>query len=203
LNPFISSEKKEVKEKRPKTITLKDRTTVSLRLLTIGDLGKLCRMLWSLTDKTRVFFHDFVVLNFSTFLSNYFKFLLRLLLNSLEYRRHGSYFLGVIALNNHKKVIGFVYLGIKSYGFFAYANYGIVVHDDYQGKGLGDVLTSHILEYGKKLELNKITLTVLTANEKAIQLYKKYGFVIEGLHKRTDVWKDKVFDVYYMALHLK
>jgi ribosomal protein S18 acetylase RimI-like enzyme len=160
-------------------------------------------MLWSLTDKTRMFYHDFVVLNFNTFLKNYFKLLLRLLLNPLEYKRRGKYFLGIIALNHSRKAVGFVYLRITSYSFFSSAAYGIVVHDSYQGKGLGDALTKQVLEYGKNLKLNQISLTVLTSNEKAIELYKKHGFTIEGLHKRTDIWKGNVFDVYYMALHLK
>lgn len=187
---------------RLKTITLKDGTSVSLKLLTIGDVGKLCKMLWSLTDKTRMFYHGFVVLNSKTFLKSYLQFLLMLLSNPMDYKRRGKYFLGIVALNNRKEVVGFVYLRIKSYGFFVSAIYGIVIRDDFQGKGLGDILTSHILECGKKFRLNKVTLTVRATSEKAIELFKKYGFEIEGLHKRDDVWKNEVFDIYYMALHL-
>jgi len=185
-----------------KIVRLKDETIIFLKPLTIGDVGNLCRMLFSLSDKTRKFYHDFVIVDFRTFLKKYFRILLILLLNSVEYKRHGKYFLGIIALNSQKEVVGFAYLRIKSYGFFSSATYGIVVQDAYQSKGLGDALTSYVIECGKKFKLNQITLTVLASNEKAIQLYKKYGFVVEGLHKRADVWRGNIFDVYYMALHL-
>jgi len=159
-------------------------------------------MLWSLSDKTRMFYQEFEVFDFKTFIKNYFMLFLRIFSNSLSHRMFGRYFLGAIALNNHKDAVGFARLYIKSYGFFKSATYGIVVRDDYQSKGLGKVLTSHIINYAKALNLNKITLTVLTSNERAIELYKKFGFVIEGLHKQNYVSRNSVSDVYTMALFL-
>jgi len=185
-----------------KTATLKDGTTVLVKRLAEGDVGKLCTMLRGLSEKTRVFYHDFVILTPASFIINYVKFEVRLLLNSFQYRPNGKYFLGILALCDLNEVVGFVYLRIKSYGFFKTATYGIVVRDDYQGKGLGNILTSRILEYARRLKLNVITLNVITTNENALRLYKKHGFDIEGLHKRVDLWRDQVFDAYYMALHL-
>lgn len=185
-----------------KTIALKDGTVISVKRLAVGDVGKLCKMLKDLSDKTRVFYHDFVILDYTSFVMNYLKFQVRLLLNSFQYKRNGKYFLGILALNSLNEVVGFVYLRVKSYGFFKTATYGIVVRDDNQGKGLGDVLTTRILEYAKELKLNVIALNVISTNEKAVRLYKKHGFDIEGLHKQVDLWRDQVFDAYYMALHL-
>lgn len=185
-----------------KAVTLKDGTIVSVKRLAFGDVGKLCRMLGVLSDATRTFYHDFVILNLTSYVTNYVKFQARLLLNSFQYKRGGKYFLGIVALNYFGDVVGFVYLRTKSFGLFRTATYGIVVRDDYQGKGLGDALTSRVLEYAKRLRLDVITLNVITTNDNAISLYKKYGFEIEGLHRRVDLWKDQVFDAYYMALHL-
>ena len=185
-----------------KTATLKDGTTVLIKRLVPGNVGKLCKMLRSLSDTTRMFYHDFVILDYASFLISYFKFEVRLLLNSFQYKRNGKYFLGILALSNLNEVAGFVYLRVKSYGFFKTAVYGIVVRDDYQGKGLGDILTSRILEHAKRLRLNVISLNVIATNESAIRLYKKHGFETEGVHKQVDLWRDQVFDAYYMALHL-
>jgi len=159
-------------------------------------------MLWALTETTRMFYHDFVVVDLNTFLRNYAKLLVLLLLNPVRYTRHGMYFLGNVASDNRNKVVGFAYLRVKSLGTFRSATFGIVVHDDYHSKGLGHALTKHILQYGKKLELNVITLMVAATNDRAVKLYKKNRFEIEGLHKEADVWKNRLFDVYYMALHL-
>jgi len=106
------------------------------------------------------------------------------------------------SLNDQKMVIGFAYLSIRCYGSFRSAGYQIVVRDDYQNKGVGTILTSHIIHTAKKFRINVIRLSVLTENTRAIKLYKKFGFVIESHHERADVWRGKISDVYHMALHL-
>ncbi len=60
------------------------------------------------------------------------------------------------------------------------ATFGITVHDDYQGLGLGKKLTKYMIEIAREKGLKKVALEVVTHNSMAINLYKRCGFVIEG-----------------------
>ena len=52
----------------------------------------------------------------------------------------------------------------------------ISVRKELQGKGLSNILMDDFFSRIKNLDINTITLEVRTSNEKAINLYKKYGF---------------------------
>ena len=60
------------------------------------------------------------------------------------------------------------------------AEFGITVHDDYQDKGLGTILTHYMIDIARSLGLKKIDLMVGAHNERAIKVYKKLGFEVEG-----------------------
>lgn len=77
---------------------------------------------------------------------------------------------------------------------------GMMVHRDYQGQGIGSKLLEKILELADDyLMLRRIELTVFTSNEAAINLYKKYDFVIEGTKKYGAIRKGSYEDLYYMG----
>jgi len=77
---------------------------------------------------------------------------------------------------------------------------GMMIHSDYQGKGIGSKLLEKILELADDyLMLKRVELTVFTSNEAAINLYKKYGFVIEGTKKYGAVRQGRYEDLYYMG----
>ena len=63
------------------------------------------------------------------------------------------------------------------------AEFGVVVHDDFQGRGLGTALTRLMVENGRAKGLRKIDLTVYAHNEAGIHVYKKCGFDVEGYHR--------------------
>jgi RimJ/RimL family protein N-acetyltransferase len=52
-----------------------------------------------------------------------------------------------------------------------------------QGKGIGKKIMEYTLEWARRNDLHKVWLTVFSENEGAIYLYKKYGFVEEGVQK--------------------
>lgn len=60
------------------------------------------------------------------------------------------------------------------------AEFDIIVHDDYQGKGLGTILTQHMIDIARVKGLKKIHLKTDTKNLGAVHVYKKLGFIIEG-----------------------
>ncbi|PRY82940.1 GNAT family N-acetyltransferase [Alkalibacterium olivapovliticus] len=57
----------------------------------------------------------------------------------------------------------------------------IMLDPDNQGKGYAEKVVRSIVDYGfNQLNLNKITLDVVDYNEKAVHIYEKVGFKIEG-----------------------
>ena len=77
------------------------------------------------------------------------------------------------------------------------------IEQKYIGKGNGSKLFEHLIEWCKGSPLHRLELTVMTNNERAIALYKKYGFSVEG-RIRDSLIIDNVFvDEYMMSLILK
>jgi putative acetyltransferase len=61
------------------------------------------------------------------------------------------------------------------------ASFGISVHPDFQGCGVGHALMTEMLNMTDNwMNLMRVELMVASTNERAIHLYKKHGFVIEG-----------------------
>lgn len=58
----------------------------------------------------------------------------------------------------------------------------IAVAKFFQGKGLGNILMSRMLDTTKQ-RCEEITLEVRVSNQRAIALYQKFGFVGEGTRK--------------------
>ena len=80
------------------------------------------------------------------------------------------------------------------------ANLGMAVHDDYQDKGIGTALMEAVLDMADNwLNIKRVELDVYTDNLRAVHLYKKFGFEIEGV-RRSLAFRDGEFvDAYHMA----
>ena len=59
----------------------------------------------------------------------------------------------------------------------------IAVHPDYRGHGIGDKLLSSLINLCSDLNCTLINLEVRESNYKAQNLYKKFGFNIDGIRK--------------------
>jgi ribosomal protein S18 acetylase RimI-like enzyme len=89
------------------------------------------------------------------------------------------------------KIVGFARCeGSKLSRFKHRAEFGICISKEYWGYGIGKVLIENILMYIDKVGIEKISLTVVQTNTKAIELYKTYGFVEEGLLMKDRIHKD-------------
>ncbi|PQP83860.1 GNAT family N-acetyltransferase [Paenibacillus sp. PCH8] len=62
--------------------------------------------------------------------------------------------------------------------------FGVCVAKEFWGYGIGKSLLAESVQWADRSGFEKITLNVLDKNEKAIELYQKSGFVIEGILKR-------------------
>ena len=80
------------------------------------------------------------------------------------------------------------------------AGVGIMVHADYQGRGIGRALMESLLDIADNwLMLKRVELSVFTDNERAVRLYKSLGFVVEGTKKYAAVKNGVHADEYLMA----
>jgi len=61
---------------------------------------------------------------------------------------------------------------------------GVAIHPFFAGKGEGLKMMYDIIQYAGQNGFLRIELSVSSANEKAIRLYEKAGFVKEGLLKK-------------------
>jgi putative acetyltransferase len=77
---------------------------------------------------------------------------------------------------------------------------GMAVRDDWQGKGVGTALMRSALDLADNwLNLTRIELRVYVDNPAALALYKRFGFEIEGTHRRMAFRDGGYVDAYSMA----
>jgi putative acetyltransferase len=107
----------------------------------------------------------------------------------LEQRRPGLHLGAVI----EGKLIGTIALNRKENRRSHVGDFGMAVHDAYQGRGAGSAMLAAVLDFADRwMGLRRLELTVYADNARAIGLYEKFGFVREGLH-RDFALRDGVF----------
>ncbi len=80
------------------------------------------------------------------------------------------------------------------------ATFGIGVHDDYQGMGIGSKLIQTVIDLADKwLQVKRIHIEVNTDNQRAIQCYKNFGFEIEGESINASFRDGEYINTYTMA----
>lgn len=74
--------------------------------------------------------------------------------------------------------------------------FGITITQKHRGKGLGKLLMKLTLEETSKnlVKLKIITLEVFAENEKAIKMYKDFGFIEYGKLPKGNLYKGKLVD---------
>lgn len=76
--------------------------------------------------------------------------------------------------------------------------YDIAVKEEFQGKGFGKLLLKHLIDFCKSKNVNTIFLEVNNINNKAINLYKNFGFNVYS--KRKNYYGEN--DAILMNLHI-
>jgi L-phenylalanine/L-methionine N-acetyltransferase len=80
------------------------------------------------------------------------------------------------------------------------AEIGMGVRDSWQGKGVGSALMRAALDLADNwLGLKRIELTVYIDNKRAIALYRKFGFEVEGTHRGYSLRDGAYVDAHTMA----
>ncbi len=79
--------------------------------------------------------------------------------------------------------------------------FGVSVLREYWGNGIGEKLIQNLVEWAKNSEIiRKINLRVRSDNTRGIYLYKKLGFIEEGIVKRDFLINGKFYDSIIMGL---
>lgn len=78
----------------------------------------------------------------------------------------------------------------------------VSVRKDYWGKGVGTELLKRITEFCKTSGAKTVELEVRSDNERAIALYKKFGFKKVGTNEKFFRFGDEFFPADYMHLYL-
>ena len=80
------------------------------------------------------------------------------------------------------------------------ASLGMAVRDDWVGRGVGTALMAAALDLADNwLGLTRLELTVWSDNEAAQALYRKFGFVQEGVARDYGLRHGVLVDTLYMA----
>ena len=103
--------------------------------------------------------------------------------------------------NGESKIIGTVGLHVfQSPRLRHSASIGIMVHKDYQERGIGKKLMATVIDLADNwLMLKRLELGVFTDNTRALKLYKSFGFEIEGTKKCAAIRNGKYVDEYIMG----
>ncbi len=81
--------------------------------------------------------------------------------------------------------------------------FGISINHDWRNKGVGTAIIQHLIAWAKQGGIIKrIELEVMTHNTRALHVYEKLGFKIEG-KKVASIYKEgRYVDVYMMGMLL-
>ena len=101
------------------------------------------------------------------------------------------------------KIIGICSIeGVNKIRIKHRADLAITVLKNYWGNKIGEKLIAYAIDYCKSNSIKKIELTVRIDNERALKLYKKFGFEIEGEIKNFIYLDGNYYNCYFMGLLL-
>lgn len=109
----------------------------------------------------------------------------------------------IIAAELENQLIGFVTasrIPLKRVKHRVHIVVGVLKEES--GKGIGTKLFKKLIEWAINNEISRLELTVMKHNERAINLYKKIGFEIEGIKKNSLIIDKNLVDEYYMGMIL-
>jgi|SRR5579871_3907313 len=112
--------------------------------------------------------------------------------------------LWLVALTAQKKIVGEIDITVKSLKRVRHNGVlSIGILPDFQSIGLGTAMMEHALSWASMQRLSRVELSVFASNDRAQNLYKKFGFAIEGIRKNFLHRQDEHFeDDILMAKHI-
>ena len=78
----------------------------------------------------------------------------------------------------------------------------ITVRKSHWGRGIGTALMERLIAFAREIGAEVISLEVRSDNDRAIALYKKFGFEKFGTYRKFFKFEDNYYDADYMNLYL-
>lgn len=173
------------------TITLSDGTEVFVRPELSTDTEMLWKMFSTLSEESR----RFLVLPFT-------RERVERWTSNLDYDK-ALPIVAILKENGETRIVASASLVFfEAEAFKHKTEFGITVHDSFQNRGLGTALTKHMLEISRRRGQRKVSLKVVTENSKAIHVYERCGFKIEGRLEKENFVNGKYYDDYAMSIFL-
>lgn len=97
-------------------------------------------------------------------------------------------------------IIGYITAQIGNVRRTKHSAYIVVgIREKYRNRGIGTKFFKRLDEWAKEKKIVRLELTVISTNEIALNLYKKNGFEIEGIRRKSMYIDGEYFDEYYMS----
>jgi ribosomal protein S18 acetylase RimI-like enzyme len=107
----------------------------------------------------------------------------------------------VLAVTPDEAVVGWCDIVRKALeGFRHSGTLGMGLLPEYRGQGLGERLAVEAIRSAQRIGIERIELDVFASNARAIALYRKLGFVVEGVKRRARKLDGAYEDNVFMAL---
>lgn len=106
----------------------------------------------------------------------------------------------IFVVDDESRLVG--YLGAYGGGFHRNSHSAYIVTGVLQesaGRGLGKRLFEALNNWAVDQNIHRLELTVMCHNERAVHLYQKMGFEIEGIKRDSLQVDGRYVDEYYMA----
>ena len=98
------------------------------------------------------------------------------------------------------RIVGSLGFGSRGLARFRHTGeLGISVLEAFWGRGIGSALLSALCDWADLVGLVRLSLLVTVDNVRAIRLYERFGFTIEGRHRRDAKLSDGYHDAFTMA----
>ena len=106
----------------------------------------------------------------------------------------------LIAENRHGEIVGYIWAERGRFNRILHTAYIVIgIRKEYQQQGIGTEFFKQLDQWAKANGIVRLELTVECNNMVAKHLYEKYGFVVEGIRRKSMKLDHEFVDEFYMA----
>lgn len=110
----------------------------------------------------------------------------------------------IVAVDGHDQVVGWCNIHVlpqtpHRVGFSHVGTVGMGLDAAWRGRGLGREMLQTVFDAAGKAGIERVELQVYASNESAVKLYRKFGFVTEGVKSRARKLDGQYDDIIMMA----
>lgn len=118
--------------------------------------------------------------------------------------KNNSHDIMIVAVLENGEIVGNASLERNRIARYSHrAELSITVARCHWNKGIGSALMEKLIEFARSTRVEMIDLEVRSDNERAIRLYKRFGFEKIGTHKGFFKINNVYYDADYMYLNLE